>query len=146
MADEGIGWATPINIATNTAEAQVRTGYKSEAVAITPDQAPVAAFSARLGPAGAPSTFDGTASTSASSPIAAYQWDFGDGTRLTSSAALVQHTYARPGLYVVTLTVTDEGGTSTVQVFTGQTMSNNGGPQARAGRRVAIRPRVLVPR
>jgi YVTN family beta-propeller protein len=146
VADEGVGWVTPINLMTDTAEAPVRTGYKSEAVAIMPDQAPVAAFSVQLGRAGSPSTFDGSASKSSSSPIATYNWDFGDGTGITTPASEVRHTYVKPGQYVITLTVTDEAGTSTTQIFTGQTMSNNGGPQARAERRVAIEPRlVLVP-
>jgi DNA-binding beta-propeller fold protein YncE len=145
VADEGVGWVTPINLTTNSAEPPVRTGYKSEAVAIAPDQAPVAAFSAQLGLAGLPSTFDGSASTSATSPIVTYQWEFGDGTGDTTSAAVVRHTYAHAGRYVVSLTVTDQAGTSTAQVFTGQTMSNNGGPQARAERRVTIKGPVFVP-
>ena len=139
-ADEGVGWVTPIDLSTDTAELSVRTGYKSEALAIAPDQAPVAAFSAQLGLAGTPSTFDGSASTSSTSPITTYQWGFGDGTGLTTNASVAQHTYARPGRYLVTLTVTDQAGISTAQVFTGQTMSNNGGPQARSERRIAIRP------
>ena len=145
VADEGVGWVSPINLTTNSPEPPVRTGYKSEAVAISPDQAPVAAFSAQLALAGFPSTFDGSASTSATSPIVTYQWDFGDGTGGTTSAAVVRHTYAHAGRYLVSLTVTDQAGTSTTQVFTGQTMSNNGGPQARTERRVTIKGRVLVP-
>jgi DNA-binding beta-propeller fold protein YncE len=144
VADEGVGWVTPIDLATNTAEAPVRTGYKSEAVAIAPDQAPVASFIVHLARAGSPSTFDGSASTSSTSPIATYHWDFGDGTGLPTSVPEVQHTYTQPGRYVVTLVVTDQAGTSTAQVFTGQTMSNNGGPQARTERRIAIVGRTVI--
>jgi DNA-binding beta-propeller fold protein YncE len=146
VADEGVGWVTPINLTTDSAEPPIRTGYKSEAVAIAPDQAPVAAFSVQLAPAGSPSTFNGSASTSSTSPIATRHWDFGDGTGRSTSAPLVQHTYAHPGRYVVTLTVTDKAGTSTTPVFTGQTMSNNGGPQARTERKIKIKGRsVAVP-
>ena len=144
VADEGVGWVTPIDLATNTAEPPVRTGYESEALAIVPDQAPVASFSVHLARAGSPSTFDGTASTSSTSPITAYQWNFGDGSGTTASVPEVQHTYAQPGRYVVTLVVTDQAGTSTAQVFTGQTMSNNGGPQARTARRIDIVGRTFV--
>ncbi len=147
VADEGVGWVTPINLATNSAEPSIRTGYKSEALAIAPDQAPVAAFSVQVAVAGFQSTFDATTSTSPTSPIATYQWGFGDGTGLTSSAPVVHHIYSHSGRYFVTLTVTDQAGTSTAQVFTGQTMSNNGGPQARAERWLAIKGRpILVPR
>lgn len=109
VADEGVGWVTPLDLVTNSAEPSIRTGYKSEAVAIAPDQAAVAAFSANSR-AGLATAFDGSASTSSTSPIATYQWGFGDGTGLTTSAPIVQHTYAHPGRYVVILTVTDEAG------------------------------------
>ena len=146
VADEGVGWVTPINLTTNSAEPSIRTGYKSEALAIAPDQAPVAAFSVQVAVAGFHSTFDASTSTSSTSPIVTYQWGFGDGAGLTSSAPVVHHIYSHSGRYFVTLTVTDQAGTSTAQVFTGHTMSNNGGPQARAERWVAIKGHpVLVP-
>jgi PKD repeat protein len=43
--------------------------------------------------------------------ILGYTWDFGDGT--TASGATVSHTYAAPGIYTVTVTVSD--GTTTTQ-------------------------------
>ena len=64
VADEGVGWMTPINLSTDSAEPPIRTGYKSEALAIAPDQAPVAAFSAQVALAGLASAFDASASTS----------------------------------------------------------------------------------
>ena len=62
--------------------------------------------------------------------IASYAWNFGDGTTATTTSATTTHTYAASGTYNVTLTVTNTQGTSTAQTFTGQTVSNNGGPSA----------------
>lgn len=50
--------------------------------------------------------------------IKSYDWDFGDGKKESQSASavqagtLLQHTFAEPGIYVVTLKVTDETGSS----------------------------------
>jgi len=49
--------------------------------------------------------------------ITSFQWDFGDGN--TGSGKTVEHLYTKPGIYIVTLTVTDtQNGeeTDTVQV------------------------------
>jgi large repetitive protein len=57
-------------------------------------------------------TFDGSASHDPDGTIVAYAWDFGDGD--TGSGPAPQHAYAEPGMYPVTLTVTDnDGETST---------------------------------
>ena len=49
--------------------------------------------------------------------ITSYQWDFGDGSA-TSTEQDVVHTYAEPGVYPVSLTVTDnEGGVSQTSVI-----------------------------
>jgi PKD repeat protein len=59
--------------------------------------------------------FDGSASSDAEGPIAAYAWDFGDGS--TGDGAWVTHRYAEPGTYTATLTVTDaSGGSDTTTV------------------------------
>lgn len=57
--------------------------------------------------------FDASASSDSDGSIVAYQWDFGDGhlgsgNTATSMAPL--HSYAQPGQYTATLTVTDDGG------------------------------------
>jgi len=58
--------------------------------------------------------FDGTASTD-NEAIAGYEWDFGDGTSATGPTP--SHTYAEPGPYVVTLTVTDNAGNQATETI-----------------------------
>lgn len=60
------------------------------------------------GTAGVPVTLDGTSSQAAVGKIVSYRWNFGDGS--TGSGSIVSHTYTAGGRYLVSLTVTDEGG------------------------------------
>ncbi|MEJ7785208.1 MAG: PKD domain-containing protein [Solirubrobacteraceae bacterium] len=62
--------------------------------------------------ANSPAHFDNL-STPGDTPIRSYAWDFGDpgsGAENTSTDPSPFHTYAQPGTYTVTLTVTDESG------------------------------------
>ena len=54
--------------------------------------------------------FDGTKSTDGDGSIATYKWDFGDGK--TSIDAEPLHQYTNAGVYKVTLTVTDDKGST----------------------------------
>ncbi|TWI51602.1 GH18 family chitinase [Pseudoduganella flava] len=55
--------------------------------------------------------FDGSASRDVNDqPVTGYAWNFGDGA--SAAGATVGHTYAQPGDYLVTLTVTDAAGVS----------------------------------
>jgi hypothetical protein len=61
--------------------------------------------------AGAPNvavTFDGSGSDDPDGSIAAYDWDFGDGS--VGSGKTPSHTYTAANIYNVTLTVTDDAG------------------------------------
>lgn len=103
------------------------------AIAITPDQAPVAAFKVNTTViAGEPIQFDASSSFSPIGTISLYVWDFGDGTTVVTTSPFITHTYTAPGSFLVTLTVINSAGTSTTQVFTGQTLSRNGGPSAQS--------------
>lgn len=119
--------------------------FDGRALAITPDQAPIARFTFEAGAPGSPTTFDASSSTPsplspASVTIVRYDWDFGDGTTATTSDPIIQHTYAIAGDYTVVLTVTNSAGTSTTKVFTGRTMSRNGGPSAITSMVISISP------
>lgn len=107
---------------------------------ITPDQGPAAAFSDTPAPAGSPSAFNGSAS-STSSPevtVASYDWSFGDGTSMQSAGAAPTHVYSAPGNYTVTLTVTDSAGCSTQVIYTGQTASCNGSSAASSSQTITV--------
>jgi PKD repeat protein len=52
-------------------------------------------------------TFSGAGSTDSDGTIVDYAWDFGEPGGALGSGVAVTHTYAAPGSYAVTLTVTD---------------------------------------
>ncbi|MDQ1521007.1 MAG: hypothetical protein QOI55_2080, partial [Actinomycetota bacterium] len=52
--------------------------------------------------------------------------------------ATTAHTYASSGSFTARVTETSSAGTSTTRVFTGQTMSRNGGPTATTSHEVVI--------
>jgi PKD repeat protein len=88
----------------------------AERVITVADAPPTASFSVSSPSptAGKPVAFDGSSSSDADGTIASYAWSFGDGG--TASGMRPVHLYARPGLYTVVLTVTDNGArTSSIQ-------------------------------
>ncbi len=134
VTDQLSGTVTPVDLASSTAGTPISLGTSGTnpvAIAITPDQAPVAHLTVTLAPNGSPSTLDASASTVAYGTIASYDWNFGDGTTETTTTPVVTHTYSG-GSYTASVTETSSAGTSTSEVFTGQTATTNGGPQATA--------------
>jgi DNA-binding beta-propeller fold protein YncE len=99
-----------------------------QSIVVRPNQGPHAAFTAAV--AGPYVRFDATSATDADGRIARYDWNFGDGPVLPDGGPTPTHTYRGPGPFTVTLTVTDDEGCSTRQVFTGQTALCNGSPAA----------------
>ncbi|MHB8264060.1 MAG: PKD domain-containing protein [Acidimicrobiales bacterium] len=138
----GDNYVTVISAVTKTVTATVdisSLGEKqADSVAISPDQAPVAKLSVTPEPAGQATTFDASASTVAVGSIVSYAWNFGDGKSITTTSPTTSHVYASAGSYTATVTETDSAGTSTTQVFTGSTVSLNGGPSAMASQSVTV--------
>ncbi|MDE3205975.1 MAG: PKD domain-containing protein [Acidobacteriota bacterium] len=81
-------------------------------IAVTPDQAPVAALAPVSGTAGVPLTLDASSSSVAYGSITGFAWNFGDGTTASTSGPTVTHTFGAAGSYVVTVTETDAAANS----------------------------------
>ncbi len=106
------------------------------------DEAPVAAFSATPGAAGSPTQFDASASTVAFGAVTSYSWNFGDGAGATTAGPTTSHTYASPGNYTVSVTETDQAGTSgpATTVFTGHQVLREGSSSATASHVLTVPP------
>jgi hypothetical protein len=116
------------------------TGPNPHGAVVTPDQGPVARL--RVDPvveAGEPVRLDGTPSRDPDGRVARYAWSFGDGRKTIAGAPVAIHRYRGPGRYSARLKVTDDEGCAARRVYTGQTISCNGGPAAIAIRRVTVR-------
>jgi hypothetical protein len=117
-------------------------------LAFAPDQPPIAALTSSR--AGSTVRFDARASVAVNGTIARYDWDFGDGTVLADGGPAPSHTYAAPGDYSATVTLTDSVGCSTAETFTGAMSVCAGSTAAAAGQAVhvtsdAAPPPVLPP-
>jgi DNA-binding beta-propeller fold protein YncE len=138
------GTLVPVDLADETAGAPINVapGYEvfpdTSAVAVQPDQAPAAAFSDTPAPPGSTTKFNASASTASFGSIATYEWEFGDGSKATTSNAEITHVYKEAKTYKAKLTVTDSNGTSTEQVYTGQMMVRDGGPGAAVEHSVVV--------
>jgi PKD repeat protein len=101
----------PYYVNLTVTDANGQQGYATQAIQVNAadeaNQPPQVDFIAQPQPAevGASIFFDATGTT-ASNPIASYEWDFGDGT--TGTGSQVEHTYDQAQLYTVELTVTDD--------------------------------------
>jgi YVTN family beta-propeller protein len=111
-----------------------------ESIVITPNQPPLASFSAQPASAGSSSSFNGNPSVDLDGTVTGYRWDFGDGTLLVSGGPTPRHTFGRAGTFTVTLTLTDNEGCGTVRVFTGKATLCNGSRVATIARQVTIPP------
>jgi DNA-binding beta-propeller fold protein YncE len=135
VTDLSGGDVVPVDLASGTAGTPIPLGSEGTnpfAIAITPDEAPVARMHVTID-GGLTDTFDASSSTVAHGSIASYAWSFGDGSTATTTVPTVTHTYASASpVPVASVAETSSTGTSTGEVFTGQTASAAGGPQATA--------------
>jgi PKD repeat protein len=81
------------------------------------DRPPVAAFTLSSNvTTGENANFDASTSSDPDGTIAKYHWDFGDGQSLDTTTPVAAHVYTTAGSRTVTLTVTDDSGsTATTQ-------------------------------
>ncbi len=80
----------------------------SQSIKTVNDRPPIASFSESSTTVltGVSINFDASTSSDPDGSINAYSWDFGDGN--TDAGQTVSHAYAKAGIYLVTLTVTDD--------------------------------------
>ncbi len=96
-----------------------------------------------VAPLGQPVTFDASGSTTPTGKITSYSWDLGDGT--TGEGVTVEHAYAEPGVYTVSLILgSDAVQPSCRKVETRHVVRVNAPPIADAGedRLVAVHEEV----
>lgn len=96
------------------------------------NQWPVAVASANPAGGDVPLTvaFSSAGSTDQDGSITSYAWEFGDGTTATDANPI--HTYTAGGPYIVTLTLTDNGGATTTQTVFVNAITPNQIPVATA--------------
>ena len=111
--------------------ATIQVGTNPFAVAVTPDQAPVARLHVARAPLGQAATLDASASTTPLGTRTAYVWDFGDGAKALTLSPITQHIY-NEATDTASVTVINSASTSTTRTFTGRTVSNNGDASATA--------------
>jgi PKD repeat protein len=108
-------WCVALTVMSSTGASYGTDSKQSPDCGVPPNvnvtvlESPAASFTSSAPPLYAPTTvsFSGT-STNPNGGALAYGWTFGDGA--TSSSQSPTHTYAAPGKYTVTLTVTDTHG------------------------------------
>ncbi len=108
------------------------TGPADVAPEVAPDvanQPPIAeAGDDFAGSAGRPVVFDGSASVDPDGAIVRWEWQTGTGATVTGETAAF--TYPAPGVYVATLTVTDNLGATDTDLVTIDLVDPNGAPVA----------------
>ncbi|MFG2000977.1 beta-propeller fold lactonase family protein [Spirillospora sp. NPDC048911] len=110
-----------------------------QSIAVRPNQGPVAALSVTGG-----AHLDASASSDPDGRVVRYDWDFGDGTTRLDGGPRPAHRFPGPGTYKVTVTVTDNEGCSTEQIFTGTSALCNGSARARASALVPVPAQAAV--
>ena len=115
-----------VTLTVTDAEGATASATHPVTVAEMPNDPPTAAFGAMTRFLVA--SFDPTGSSDPEGGALDYQWDFGDGSAISATAA-PSHAYATSGTYQATLTVTDPKGAS-ASVSHSVTVVANGDPTA----------------
>jgi PKD repeat protein len=104
--------AGTFNVVLTVTDAAGSSATLRRLVTVSNVGAPVVTFTVSPNPplAGQLATFSATATAATGHSIVRYDWDFGDGSSQTTTIPTVLKTYQSQGLYVVTLTVTDDVG------------------------------------
>ena len=107
-ADDGVLFSVVITNSVST----VTSNTAQLTVSVTPNQKPSASFSVNNSSGIAPLTvnFDASASVDSDGSIDSYSWDFDDGG--TDTGITPSYIFNTPGVYTVSLTVTDNEGES----------------------------------
>jgi 6-phosphogluconolactonase (cycloisomerase 2 family) len=93
-------------------------------IVFRPGQGTVAAVKATIQSKKLTFKFDSAGTSAVAGSVGAYSWDFGDGAK--SAAAALTHSFAKPGVYDVTLTASDDNGCSSKFIYNGQSTICNG--------------------
>lgn len=125
---------SPVHTSTLIAGAPIAVGGEPGQLGIVPDQGPKARFSDKV--KGSKVKFNASRSSDSAERIIKYQWNFGDGKKLTTTKAKVTHRYKHKGRHKVTLTEVDKAGCSTQQIYNGQDVYCNGSKAARTTHKV----------
>ncbi len=96
-------------------------------------QAPVAQVNGPYsGAVAVPVDFSGSGSVDPDGTIVSYEWDFGDGNKITDSSNSTSHAYSQSGIYTVTLKVTDNDGLMNMETTKATIGMGNVAPVAEA--------------
>jgi len=112
VGSAGVAWISGSIVRNQAPFAAYRIGYDLFGIGGNQWPVAVAAASSSGGDVPLTVTFSSAGSTDPNGSIAGYLWDFGDGS--TSTLANPAHTFATPGNYVATVTVTDNLGAKSV--------------------------------
>ena len=107
------------------------TASDTVAIAVNAPPVPVAVGPARPVAVGEIARLDARGSSDADGAILSWSWDFGDGAK--GEGPEVQYAWAAPGVYPVTLTVTDNSGTASATAETTIDVTVSAAPVADAG-------------